>query len=188
MSWLTSRPLRIGVQLFILLALVILAAGTRRHVLNAQRQLTKDGSIPFTLESALAFRRIQMVYRDGDLPRVDRGIQYPGGVVARETDTLGTERVYAWAAKKWPGMLRLDEKIRWLQLGWFCLAIPGMYFWVRCALYSGHFSSRCAGEPPSKVTITRSGRQCLVNWRIIRMKPKSALTGRPSRVDKSRRA
>lgn len=131
MSWLTSRPLRIGVQLFILLALVILAAGTRRHVLNAQRQLTKDGSIPFTLESALAFRRIQMVYRDGDLPRVDRGIQYPGGVVARETDTLGTERVYAWAAKKWPGMLRLDEKIRWLQLGWFCLAIPGMYFWVR---------------------------------------------------------
>ena len=126
-----SNPARIVLQAVLLLLLLVGAAGTRRHVLNAQRQLTADGSIPFTLESALAFRRIQMVYRDGALPPVDRGIQYPRGVVSREVDTLGAEGAYARAARAWPGTLSLEEKIRWLHLAWFCLAIPGMFFWVK---------------------------------------------------------
>ena len=125
------KPARIVLQVILLLLLLAGAAGTRRHVLNAQRQLTADGSIPFTLESALAFRRIQMVYRDGALPPVDRGIQYPRGVVSREVDTLGAEGAYARAARAWPGTLSLEEKIRWLHLAWFCLAIPGMFFWVK---------------------------------------------------------
>lgn len=123
--------MRILRQALLLVLLVLLAVVTRRHVLDAQRQLTADGSIPFTLESALAFRRIQMVYRDGDLPKVDRGIQYPQGVVPPQTDTLGAERFYAQAAKLWPGTLNLAEKVRWLHLAWFCLAIPGMFFWVK---------------------------------------------------------
>ncbi len=127
----TFRILKIAIQILLLALLVAAAAGTRRHVLNAQRQLTADGGIPFSLESALAFRRIQMVYRDGDLPKIDRGIQYPGGVVSRETDTLGAERLYARAAKIWPGTLNLAEKIRALHLAWFCLAIPAMFFWVK---------------------------------------------------------
>ena len=128
---LPSKPIRVLLQAVLLLLLVAGAAGTRRHVLNAQRQLTADGSIPFSLESALAFRRIQMVYRDGHLPRVDRGIQYPHGVITRETDTLGAERAYVRAAKLWPGTRRLDEKIRWLHLAWFCLTIPALFFWVK---------------------------------------------------------
>ena len=126
-----SKPLQALLQAVLVLLLLAGAAGTRRHVLNAQRQLTADGSIPFSLESALAFRRIQMVYRDGDLPRVDRGIQYPRGVVAREVDTAGAERAYARAAKLWPGTRNLAEKVRWLHLAWFCLAIPAMFFWVK---------------------------------------------------------
>ncbi|HRT05282.1 MAG TPA: hypothetical protein P5204_06250 [Kiritimatiellia bacterium] len=126
-----SRWIGIALQLALVAALTVLAGATRRHVLDAQRQLTADGSIPFTLESALAFRRIQLVYRDGDLPKVDQGIQYPRGVVARETDTIGVERIYARAAKLWPGTLPLAEKIRWLHLAWFCLAIPGLFFWVK---------------------------------------------------------
>ncbi len=126
-----SKILKVAVQILLLAVLVGTAAGTRRHVLNAQRQLTADDSIPFSLESALAFRRIQMVYRDGDLPKIDRGIQYPRGVVSREVDTLGPERMYARAAKLWPGTLSLAEKVRWLHLGWFCLAIPAMFFWVK---------------------------------------------------------
>ena len=122
---------KIAVQVALILLVLAGAVATRRHVLNAQRALTADGSIPFTLESALAFRRIQMVYRDGGLPRVDRGIQYPRGVVTREIDTLGAERLYARAAKAWPGTLPLDEKIRWLQLAWFCLAMPAMFCWVK---------------------------------------------------------
>lgn len=128
---LTSKPIQIVLQAVLLLALLAGAAGLRRHVLNAQRQLTEDGSIPFSLESALAFRRIQLMYRDGDLPRVDRGIQYPEGVVTREVDTLGAERAYAQAARWWPGTLNLAEKVRWLHLAWFCLAIPAMFFWVK---------------------------------------------------------
>lgn len=128
---LTSKPIRLVLQGILLLALFLGAVATRRHVLNAQRQLTADGSIPFSLESALAFRRIQMVYRDGDLPRVDRGIQYPHGVVTREVDTLGAERIYAQVAKAWPGLMPLAEKIRWLHLLWFGLAIPAMFCWVK---------------------------------------------------------
>ena len=127
----TSRPVRILLQALLLAALVLCALATRRHVLNAQRQLTRDGSIPFTLESALAFRRIQMAYRDGDLPRMDRGIQYPEGVAARETDTLGAERLYAETARRWPGLLNLAEKVRWLHLLWFSLSIPAIFFWVK---------------------------------------------------------
>lgn len=128
---LTSKPVRILLQALLVAGLLAGAVATRRHVLDAQRQLTADGSIPFTLESALAFRRIQMAYRDGALPKIDRGIQYPRGVVAREMDTLGAERAYAEAARLWPGTLNLAEKIRWLHLAWFCLAIPAMYFWVK---------------------------------------------------------
>lgn len=127
----SSKFLKISIQAVLLLLLVVGAVGTRRHVLNAQRQLTTDGSISFSLESALAFRRIQMVYRDGDLPGVDRGIQYPRGVVTREVDTLGVERMYAQAAKLWPGTRNLAEKVRWLHLWWFCLAIPALFFWVK---------------------------------------------------------
>ena len=128
---LSSNLAKIAIQIALLLLLVAGAAGTRRHVLNAQRQLTADQTVPFSLESALAFRRIQMVYRDGDLPRIDRGIQYPAGVVMREVDTLGAERAYARAAKLWPGTLNLAEKVRGLHLAWFCLAIPAMFFWVK---------------------------------------------------------
>ena len=114
---LTSRPVRILVQALLLAVLVLCALATRRHVLNAQRQLTRDGSIPFTLESALAFRRIQMAYRDGDLPRMDRGIQYPEGVAARETDTLGAERLYAETARLNVELMALD------------CAVPGVPEW-----------------------------------------------------------
>jgi len=122
---------KIAFQIVLLILLVAAGVATRRHILNAQRQLTADESIPFTLESALAFRRIQMVYRDGDLPALDRGIGYPDGIVTRETDTLGAERVYARVAKAWPGTRPLAEKVRWLHLAWFCLVIPALFFWVK---------------------------------------------------------
>ncbi len=123
--------LKIALQIVLLVALTGAALATRRHVLDAQRQLVPDGSVAFSLESALAFRRIQMVYRDGDLPKIDRGIQYPGGVVTRAVDTLGVERLYARVAKGWPGTLSLAEKVRWLHLAWFGLAIPALFFWVK---------------------------------------------------------
>ena len=138
-----ASPSKKVLQVVLLLLVVLGAVATRRHVLNAQRELTADGSISFSLESALAFRRIQMVYRDGNLPGVDRGIQYPDGVVTREIDTLGAERAYAQVAKRWPGLMNLAEKVRWLHLLWFCLAIPGMYCWAKW-MGGGPFGGLCA--------------------------------------------
>ncbi|MDR0993535.1 MAG: hypothetical protein LBN38_03070 [Verrucomicrobiota bacterium] len=126
-----SKQWKIGLQLLLLVGLLAAGGATRRHVLNAQRTLTATGNLSFSLESALAFRRIQMVYRDGHLPDIDRAIAYPEGVVSRATDTLGAEMALAHAAKAWPGILNLAEKIRWLELGWLLLAIPGMFFWVK---------------------------------------------------------
>lgn len=123
-----GRPL-----LVVLLALAAMGGGVavRRSVLDAQRELLPDAPLPFTLESALAFRRVQLVYRDGALPQHDAGIQYPEGIHPGETDTVGAERFYAAAARVWPGTLSLMEKIRWLQLLWFALTIPAIFCWVR---------------------------------------------------------
>ena len=46
---LSSNLAKIAIQIALLLLLAAGAAGTRRHVLNAQRQLTADRSIPFSL-------------------------------------------------------------------------------------------------------------------------------------------
>lgn len=118
----------------LVLALGLGAVAIRRHVLNAQRVLAPQGNLPFTLESALAFRRVQMVYRDGALPERDGAIGYPDGIVTSQTDSTGAEWALARAAKAWPGVIPLAEKIRWLDVLWFSmLAMSGMYAAVRWA-------------------------------------------------------
>ena len=98
------------------LAIAAGAVGVRRHVYVAQRALTPDGSVPFTLESALAYRRIQLAYRDGCLPDRDLAIGWPEGIPTRETDSSGAELALAAAARAWPGTMPLAEKIRWLEV------------------------------------------------------------------------
>ena len=116
------------------LAIAAGAVGVRRHVYVAQRALTPDGSVPFTLESALAYRRIQLAYRDGCLPDRDLAIGWPEGIPTRETDSSGAELALAAAARAWPGTMPLAEKIRWLEVAWFCaLSVAGMMCWVRWA-------------------------------------------------------
>ena len=122
--------------LWLLLALLIAtgAVAVRRHVFNAQRALTPDGDVPFTLESALAYRRIQLAYRDGILPSLDRAIGWPAGIDTRATDSSGAEYALAAAARAWPGTLPLADKIRWLELIWFCtLSVAGLFCLVRWA-------------------------------------------------------
>ena len=122
--------------LWLLLAALIAtgAVATRRHVFNAQRALTPDGEVPFTLESALAYRRIQLAYRDGALPSLDRAIGWPDGIDTRATDSSGAEYALAAAARAWPGTLPLADKIRWLELLWFCtVSVAGLFCLVRWA-------------------------------------------------------
>ncbi len=120
----------IAVALLGLLLLYTLALGTRRAVLEAQyRKVGSD--LPFTLESALQYRRVKMVYDTGQLPVLDRMIQYPDGVENRKVYNLGSEFLYARWARLFPDAVPFAHRLRWLEAGWFCLGIPLLALWLR---------------------------------------------------------
>lgn len=106
-----------------LILLYTLALGVRRVVMEAQyARLGAD--IPFTLESALYYRRVKMVYDTDQLPKRDGSIQFPEGLDLRRTYTVGSEYVYAALAKCWPESVPVPNRLRWIESGWFCLGIP----------------------------------------------------------------
>ncbi|MFA5043918.1 MAG: hypothetical protein WC381_10535 [Kiritimatiellia bacterium] len=112
-----------------LVALFTAGLGLRRAVLSAQFE-QYGRPLPFNLESALEFRYVRMLFETGHIPRVDKAVQAPEGIVARETYTLGAEYVYAAAARLFPRFLPLDERVRWIAAAWFCLGIPLMSLWL----------------------------------------------------------
>jgi hypothetical protein len=126
-------------MLLALCGLYAVGLGMRRHVLEAQTR-AQGMVLPFTLESALQFRRVAMVYETGRLPVVDRAVQYPEGVHVASTYTVGSEYVYAFLARLAPDRIPLAERIRWIEAGWFCLGIPLLAAWAGLL-----FRSRGAG-------------------------------------------
>jgi len=120
--------------LLIVTALALLygvGVGIRRSVWEAQFS-PGGGALPFTLESALLYRRIKTVYEEGLLPERDRFVQYPEGVVTRETYTVGSEYLYAGLARLLPNRHSLSERLRWIETCWFCLAVPLVALWMGC--------------------------------------------------------
>ncbi|MGD9873026.1 MAG: hypothetical protein AB7T27_02030 [Kiritimatiellia bacterium] len=114
-----------------LLGLYLLGVGVRREVLEAQYEaLGKSPS--FTLESALHFRMIQNAMT-GRLAKTDFDVEYPTGVNVRKTYSIGSEYFYALASKCWPSSVPLTERIRWLEVLWFCFGVPLMVLWIRWA-------------------------------------------------------
>jgi len=119
-------------RIFILVGLLVLffaGLSIRRTVLEANYSLMSD-PIPFTLESALQFRSVESIYRDGSLPQTDLAVEYPGGIRIKETDTVMAEYVYARLARWLPASMSLTERVRWITAAWFCLTIPLMAVWV----------------------------------------------------------
>lgn len=116
----------------VLALLAVFAAGLtlRRYVLDAQRPLA-DGELPFTLEGAIHFHRVQQVLAHGHLPVVDHGLEFPHGIRVRETDTVTDTYLTAFLAKLLPASLSLAERLRWIEVFWFCLGIPLLAWWVR---------------------------------------------------------
>lgn len=112
-----------------LVLLFAIGLGVRRHVYTAQVK-TVGESLPFTLESALSFRRVEQVVENGRLPDRDPDLEFPSGVVVNETDTVGDEYVYAALARIVPGRMDLQERVRWIEASWFCLGIPLMALWL----------------------------------------------------------
>ena len=111
--------------------LLLYAAGlaVRRVVLDAQFRSAGE-TLPFTLESALHFRRIEQVFYTGTMPDVDHAVEFPSGVVVRESDTVGGEYIYAALARLFPLMMPLADRVRWIESAWFCLGIPLMALWI----------------------------------------------------------
>lgn len=126
------RSLYAGKILLAVLGLAVLFAtglAVRRVVLLAQYECY-GRPLPFNLESALEFRYVRMLFENGKIPRLDKNVQVPEGVVVRETYTIGAEYVYAAASRLFPRSFSLDERVRWVSAGWFCLCIPLMSLWL----------------------------------------------------------
>lgn len=113
-----------------LVLLFLLALGARRAVLEAQYRKVGD-DLPFTLESALQYRRIKIIHDTGQLPARDPMVQYPEGIPNRTSYNLGSEYLYAAAAHVFPDYMPFANRLRWLESGWFCLGIPLLALWLR---------------------------------------------------------
>jgi len=120
-----------AVPLLLAFAVFLAAFAVRRALYRAEtRILSPDEPVPFVLESALAFRRVQIAYRDGALPALDRGVTWPDAVAPRALDTLGSERAYAFFARRLPGSLPLGERLRLLSAAWVSLTAAGLFLFV----------------------------------------------------------
>lgn len=116
--------------------------GLRRSVYEAQVRAI-GFEPPFTLESALYFRRVAQVYDTGRLITRDPAVETPEGIVVPETYSVGSEFVYARLARLFPATMPLAERLRWLECGWFCLGIPLMAVWIgrwRRSVIAGAFA------------------------------------------------
>ena len=109
-------------------------------MLEVQYQ-AQDGQLPFTLESAIYFRRVQQALDEGGVPGRDAAIEWPDGIEVAAMDTVGDEWVVARIASWLPGAL--SDNVRWVHLVWFCLGIPLMGIWIW--RMSGSYVAGCVG-------------------------------------------
>ncbi len=119
-----------AVPVLALVVLTLLGVGVRRYVFECQ-QPGYGRPLPFTLESALQYRLVRKAFTGEGLPRHDTALQYPVGVRTFALDTSGAEYAYAALAHLFPAMMVLSERVRWIEVGWFCLGIPLLALWVR---------------------------------------------------------
>lgn len=125
--WRCARTVVIGAGLA---TLWLSAVAVRRYVVEFQ--LPERGRpLPFTLESALSFRAIRMIYSGQGLPARDHELLVPQGVWTFADDTVGAEYVYAALCKLFPPHITLTDRIRWVSVGWFCLTPPLIVLWLR---------------------------------------------------------
>lgn len=113
------------------LAVLALAGGGLRRFVYAHQVSRAGMALPFTMESALQFRYIRMLYSGESLPVIDRDIEYPSGIRTFANDTIGSEYLYAALSRVFPSLVVLSDRVRWLQVIGFALGIPCLAVWVR---------------------------------------------------------
>ncbi len=124
-----NRSVKILLAVLGLAALFVAGVAMRRTVLSAQ-YVEYGRPLPFNMESALEFRYVRMLFATAHIPRLDKAVQVPEGVVVRETYTLGAEYVYAAVSRLLPKALPLEDRVRWVSAVWFCLGIPLLSLWL----------------------------------------------------------
>ncbi len=112
-----------------LVVLFVTGVAVRRNILNEQHAPGWE-EMPFTLESALHFRMIDQLLKNGEIPNVDRAVQYPEGVNPRQTYSISDEWVFAGICKLIPGGSSLTTRLRWISVLWFCMGIPMIALWI----------------------------------------------------------
>lgn len=118
-----------------LIALYAVAVDVRRTVWSAQPSLEGE-SLPFTLESALHFRLLELVDLTGRLPDHDPMIEFPDGVDISRTYSVGAEFICVPLARLLPASLSFQERIRWVQVLWFSMGACWMALWAGWAFRS----------------------------------------------------
>ena len=129
----SSKAFSIALAVVLCVAATAAAIAVRRTVLDASRDPQVAAERAFTLESALTYRHICQAYRDGHVPAHDGGVGHPEGIEPAASDTVGAAPFYAAAARAWPGGLSMEERLRWITLLWWALAVPLLFVAVRTA-------------------------------------------------------
>lgn len=114
-----------------LLLLAIAGFSTRRAVFHAQT--VHSAIVPFTLESALHYRRVRDVFLGNGIRAHDPAVQAPDGVRTYEIDTVGSELVVGRLARLLPDLWTLSERVRWIHVAWFSTGLIWMALWIRAA-------------------------------------------------------
>lgn len=126
------RKIKFWILVLSLTALFAASLGVRRHILEIQRDMA-EGNLPFTLEGAIHFHRVQQLVTQGRLPAVDHGIEFPRGIRISATDTVTDTHLTAALTHLFLPSVPLAERVRWIEGLWFCLGIPLLALWIRLA-------------------------------------------------------
>jgi hypothetical protein len=87
--------------------------------------------LPFDLESAVEYRYVEILSSAGKLPSPDKAIEWPYGINPHKHLEIGAEYLYAFLAKIMPASLPLEDRVRIISAGWFCLGIVFMAVWIK---------------------------------------------------------
>lgn len=118
------------ITIFLLLAIVYcLAFFTRIAVVDYQKTL--NGSLPFTLESALLYRYAGMIARGQQIPANDRMAQYPEGLEVSKRLSIAQEYPMGVLYRTFfKDKVPLEDFIRLYSAAFFSLAVCAVYLVV----------------------------------------------------------
>jgi hypothetical protein len=108
----------------------LLGVGIRRAVVTAQTSAAGAEILPFTLESALHFRRVEQVLDGGGLPSRDPAVGWPEGIEVWRTYSVFDEFLYAGLIRWFPAWMPRESAARWVAVLLFCAGIPLLGLWI----------------------------------------------------------